>query len=201
MVDLLLATSNPGKIREMRALLRDLNLVLVTPRELGLDLKVTEDGKTYAQNAAKKAVHFARAAGLLTLADDSGLEVDALDGLPGLRSARFAPWPNATDADRRAYLLAELGDKPRPWTAQFRCVVAIALPEGQIQYAEGMCLGEIIPEERGEEGFGYDPIFLLPSLGMTMAELNMTQKNRLSHRARAIHEARPILVKMLASQC
>jgi XTP/dITP diphosphohydrolase len=200
MVDLLLATGTPGKIREMRALLSGLKLVLVTPRDLDLDLKVTEDGETYAQNAAKKAAQFARATGLLTLADDSGLEVDALGGLPGLRSARFAPWSSATDADRRAYLLARLQGKPRPWSARFRCVAALAQPGGEIQSAEGVCPGEIVPEERGSRGFGYDPIFLLPSLGLTMAELDMAQKNRLSHRARAVRAIRPTLIKMLALQ-
>lgn len=206
MSKLLLATNNRGKLVEIQALLKALNLdaSLLTPDQIGLDLRVEEDGETYAENAARKAAAFAQASGLLTLADDSGLEVDALGGLPGIRSARFAPQPGATDADRRAYLLEQLHGQLRPWTARFRCTVALMQPEstaegGKIQYAEGNCPGEIIPEERGQNGFGYDPIFLLPELGRTMAELTMEEKNRLSHRARAIRAAKPILLEFLTN--
>lgn len=206
MSKLLLATNNRGKLAEIQALLKELNLEvsLVTPAQIGLNLEVEEDGETYAENAARKAIAFAQASGLLTLADDSGLEVDALGGLPGIRSARFAPQPGATDADRRAYLLERLQGKPRPWTAHFHCTIALVQPEGsagegKIQYAEGICPGEIIPEERGQNGFGYDPVFLLPKLGRTMAELRMEEKNRLSHRARAIRAARPILIEFLTN--
>ena len=204
MSKLLLATNNHGKLIEIQALLEALNLKanLVTPDQIGLQLKVAEDGETYAENAAKKAVAFAQASGLPTLADDSGLEVDALDGQPGIHSARFAPQTGASDADRRAYLLKQLQGKPRPWTAHFHCTVALLKPDGnsgkgRLQYAEGNCFGEIIPEERGKNGFGYDPIFLLPELRLTMAELPMEQKNRLSHRARAIRAAEPILLEFL----
>jgi XTP/dITP diphosphohydrolase len=127
----------------------------------------------------------------VTLADDSGLEVDCLNGAPGLHSARYSPHPGASDADRRALLLANLRDLPRPWTARFRCTVAIATPEGGLFFADGQVRGEIIPEERGENGFGYDPIFLIPELGLTTAELTMAEKNRLSHRARAVKSALP----------
>jgi len=206
MSKLLMATNNQGKLVEIQALLKDLNLnaSLVTPEQIGLHLKVEEDGDTYAENAARKAVAFAQASGLLTLADDSGLEVDALGGLPGIRSARFAPQPGASDADRRVYLLKRLQGQPRPWTARFRCTVALCYPnaragEGKIQYAEGICPGEIIPEERGQNGFGYDPIFFLPELGRTMAELPMMEKNRISHRARAIRAAKPILFVFLTN--
>jgi XTP/dITP diphosphohydrolase len=172
-----------------------------------LNLNVMEDGKTYAENATKKAIAFAQASGLVSLADDSGLEVDALDGAPGLYSARYGPplslppfsektggaGGGLTDADRRAYLLQNLQDKPQPWTARFHATIAIAVPNGETHLAEGICEGEIIPEERGRGGFGYDPIFLLSELGKTMAELSMDEKNRLSHRARAVMNAKAIL--------
>jgi XTP/dITP diphosphohydrolase len=162
-----------------------------------LNIEVDETGQTYVQNAALKALAFAKATGMLALADDSGLEVDALGGLPGLHSARFAPQPGAQDADRRAYLLERLQGNPRPWLARFRCVIAVAREAERPRFAEGVCQGEIIPEERGQNGFGYDPIFLIPDLGKTMAELSMEEKNQLSHRARAVLAARPILVEML----
>jgi XTP/dITP diphosphohydrolase len=193
MNQLLIATNNPGKMEEMHALLVGLRAELVTPDQAGIDLHVTEDGKTYAENAGKKAVAFARLSGLISLADDSGLEVDALSGAPGLYSARYLSKPGATDADRRIYLLGNLADKPRPWLARFRAAVAIAVPHGTLQVVEGECPGQIIPDERGTGGFGYDPIFLIPELGRTMAELDMDEKNRISHRARAVMKARPIL--------
>jgi XTP/dITP diphosphohydrolase len=193
MPDLLIATNNKGKVAEIKALLVSLDLALHTPSDLGLRLEVTEDGQTYAKNATLKALAFARASGMVALGDDSGLEVDALNGQPGLHSHRFCPIPDATDADRRAYLLERLRGKPHPWTARFRATVAIATPEGAVKLATGQCEGEIIPEERGSNGFGYDPIFFIPELEYTMAELSMDEKNRLSHRARAVQNAIPIL--------
>lgn len=197
MKKLLLATNNYGKVEEMRSILTQLNLQLLTPSEIGLDLQVSEDGSTYAENATLKAVAFAKASGLISLADDSGLEVDALDGLPGVHSHRFAPWPEATDADRRNYLLKKLQGKKRPWLARFRATVALAFPDGSVEIASGECPGEIIPVERGSNGFGYDPVFLIPALGKTMAELDMQEKNRLSHRAHALKNAEAILAKMM----
>ena len=197
MPQILIATNNLGKQKEIRSLLNDLNVELLTPADLGLDLDVKEDGNTYQENAAKKASAFAKASGLIALADDTGLEVAALDDAPGLYSARFAPQPNATDSDRRFYLLEQLKRHPQPWKARFRCLVAIATPAGILEFTEGVCPGEIIPEERGCHGFGYDPIFLLPSTGQTMAELNMEQKNQLSHRALAIIAAQPVLQNLL----
>ncbi len=194
---ILIATNNKGKVDEIKALLDGLDLTLLTPADLGIALEVTEDGQTYTENAARKAAAFAQASGLIALGDDSGLEVDALGGQPGLHSHRFCPIPNATDADRRKYLLERLCDKPRPWTAHFRATVAIALPSGELKLAAGQCEGEIIPDERGSNGFGYDPIFFIPELGRTMAELEMNEKNRLSHRARAIQNAIPILEDVL----
>ncbi len=193
---LLIATNNKGKVEEIRALLNGLPVELVTPDDIGLKLDVAEDGQTYAENAEKKALAFARASGLTCLADDSGLEVEALDGAPGLHSARYMSQPDASDADRRAYLLKNLSSKPRPWNAQFRATIAIAVPGQKVQLTEGECRGEIVPEERGAGGFGYDPIFFIPEVGQTMAELGMEAKNRLSHRARAIMNARPILEKI-----
>jgi XTP/dITP diphosphohydrolase len=194
---LLLASNNPGKLREIQALLGNLAAQLIRPVEIGLHLEVVEDGSTYAENAAIKGLAFARASGLLTLADDSGLEVEALGGQPGVHSARYAPLPHATDADRRAYLLQNLQGAPRPWKAHFHCTVVVVTPDEKIHYAEGDCPGEIIPNERGHGGFGYDPIFLVPELGRTMAELTMEEKNQLSHRARAVKAAHPILEKLL----
>lgn len=201
MEKLLVASTNPGKLVEIQYLIGSLGtrLELLLPADLGLDLDVVEDGESYAENAALKARAYFQASGLLTLADDSGLEVAALDGKPGLHSARYAPQPGATDADRRAYLLKNLAGLPRPWKARFCCAVAIAAPDDSLRFSEGICPGEIIPEERGTNGFGYDPIFLLPKLGKTMAELNMAQKNQLSHRARAVHAAIPLLEEILHS--
>jgi XTP/dITP diphosphohydrolase len=196
MHNLLIATNNKWKIAEIRAILEGTGIDLIIPSELGLTLEIPEDGQTYAENASKKAAAFSKASGMIALSDDSGLEVDALAGQPGLHSHRFSPLPNATDADRRMYLLAKLKGLPRPWTAQFRATVAVALPSGEVQLAAGLCAGEIIPEERGTNGFGYDPIFIIPELGRTMAELEMDEKNRLSHRARAVMNAIPILEKI-----
>jgi len=194
---LLIATNNKGKVKEFQELLKDLGIELITPADIHLDLEVEEDGTTYAENAARKAIAFARASGLVSLADDSGLEVDALNGAPGLYSARYLPKIGASDADRRAYLLENLRDKPRPWKAHFHATIAIATSEKNVQIVEGNCYGEVIPEERGSGGFGYDPIFLFPQLGRTMAELEVDEKNRLSHRAKAVMNAIPILKKIL----
>ena len=197
MQSILIATNNKGKVDEIRALLDGLDLALLIPADLGIVLEVVEDGQTYAENAAKKAAAFANKSGMISLGDDSGLEVDVLGGEPGLHSHRFCPIPNATDADRRKYLLERLGDKPHPWNARFRATVAIALPSGEVKLATGQCEGEIIQNERGSNGFGYDPIFLIPELGHTLAEMDMKEKNRLSHRARAIQKAIPILKELL----
>lgn len=193
---LLIATNNKGKVIELQELLMGSDIEFVTPAEIGLELDVEEDGSTYAENASKKAAAFAQASGLISLADDSGLEVDALDGAPGLYSARYSPKPGAKDADRRDFLLQNLTGKPRPWKAKFHATIAIATPAGEIFLAEGNCPGEIIPEERGTSGFGYDPIFFMPELGRTMAEIGMDEKNRLSHRARGVMNALPILKKI-----
>ena len=196
MKKLLIATNNKGKVKELQDLLKDTGLELVTPADINLNLEVEEDGTTYAENASKKAVAFAHASGLISLADDSGLEVDALNGAPGLYSARYHPKPGANDADRRAYMVENLRGKPRPWMAHFHATIAIAVPEQDVHIVEGNCYGEIIPEERGTGGFGYDPIFLFPELNKTMAELEMAEKNRLSHRAKAVMNVIPFLKKI-----
>ena len=199
MKQLLIATNNKGKIKELQDLLRDTGIQPVTPAQIGIDLDVVEDGSTYAENATKKAIAFAQRSGLISLADDSGLEVDALHGAPGLYSARYGSSNGGklSDAERRAFLIQNLQDKPRPWRARFHATIAVAVPKGETLLAEGFCEGEIIPEERGSGGFGYDPIFLLSELGRTMAELSMEEKNRLSHRARAVMNAKGILEILL----
>ena len=198
MKNLLLATNNKGKLREIQALLSGFHIQLVTPGDIGLDLNVVEDGNTYAENAARKALAFAQASHFISLSDDSGLEVNVLNGAPGLHSARFSPKPGATDADRRALLLYHLSQFGRPWRARFHCTTALATPDGWVGFAEGNCPGEIVPEERGKNGFGYDPIFLVLNKNRTMAELALEEKNTLSHRAHAIRAAIPIILEKLS---
>ena len=192
----LIATTNKGKQAEMFALLEKEIYILRTPQDLLISLEVNETGSTYAENARLKATAFRKASGLPVLADDSGLEVDALDGAPGLFSARFSPKPDATDADRRAMLINKLKSISRPWKARFVCTMAFATPDGNLYYSHGICRGEIIPEERGNGGFGYDPVFLCEGTNHTMAELSMPEKNRISHRAKA---AMGILPYMLSA--
>lgn len=200
MSKLLLASNNRGKLAEYLEIYSGQTFDLVTPEMVGINLDVAETGGNYQENAVLKGLAFSKASGLPTLADDSGLEVDALDGAPGLHSARYSSKPGANDADRRRFLLQNLSGKPQPWSARFRCVIAVVEPTGEMQIVEGICPGEIISEERGENGFGYDPIFLLPETGRTMAELPMDEKNRLSHRGRAAAAALPVIVSMLKDQ-
>jgi len=197
---LLVATNNPGKRREFRLLLAELPLVLVTPAELGLDLDVEETGATFEANAVLKARAFAAAAGLPALADDSGLEVDALGGEPGLRSAR---WVGGSDADRVAALLDRLVEVPdAARSARFQAVVALAWPEGRIVLGRGVVEGRIAQAPRGQGGFGYDPVFLIEAGGhggeRTLAELPAGEKHRLSHRARAVQALLPTLRTLYA---
>ena len=200
MSTIVLASNNPGKVAELQSLLADMQGVrILTPADLGLELEVVEDGSSYAENAAKKALAFAEASGLMCLADDSGLEVEALNDAPGIYSARYAPNEEADDADRRAYLLKQLKGKAEPWKAVFRSTVCLATAEGKLHYAEGECVGRIIPNERGDGGFGYDPIFMLEGEKRTMAELESDEKNRLSHRAGAIVAMKAILESLLST--
>jgi XTP/dITP diphosphohydrolase len=186
---LLLATNNQGKIREFRSLLRGIPFELITPTDLGLQLEVEESGDSYQDNAKLKASAFSRAGHLLTLADDSGLEVDALGGEPGVLSSRYAG-QGAKDHDRVSFLLGKL--KGIDWerrTARFRCVIAISNPAGDLHYFEGRCEGVIAFDPHGNNGFGYDPIFYFPQYEKTMAELDEETKNEISHRAHAAQAA------------
>jgi XTP/dITP diphosphohydrolase len=190
---LLLGTNNQAKIREYRSLLPDLDHKLVTLSENGIQVEVEEVGDSLEENARLKATIIAAKSRLLTLADDSGLEVDALGGEPGRLSARYAG-ENASDAERIAYLLKRMNGVPQEKrTARFRCVIALATPGGKVKLCSGECPGLITFEPRGEHGFGYDPIFYLPELGKTMAELSLEQKNKISHRGRAAREAARVL--------
>ena len=193
---LLLATNNQAKVREYQSLLRDLPYQLVTLAEQGITTAVSEDGETLEENASIKAKAFAAESQLLALADDSGLEVDALGGEPGPLSARYAG-EGASDIERIDYLLARLKDVPgEERTARFRCVIAIATPDGKVELCSGECRGLITLEPRGDHGFGYDPVFYLPELGKTMAELPLPLKNRVSHRGQAARNARQVLERL-----
>ncbi len=190
---LLLATNNKGKVREYKSLLQGIPFQLVTPFNIGITTEVKETGNSFEENATLKASTLAKESGLLTMADDSGLEVDALGGEPGVLSARYAG-EKASDRDKIEYLLLRLKDIPGDkLAARFRCVIAIATPEGRVELCSGECAGFITTEPRGYNGFGYDPVFYVPELGKTMAELPPEQKNRISHRARAAQKAREVL--------
>jgi XTP/dITP diphosphohydrolase len=196
MPKLLLATSNPGKIREYRFLLNGLGYQITTLAEKGIVKTIIESGSSYEQNARLKALDYAKLSRLTALADDSGLEVDALNGEPGIKSARFAG-EFATDEDQVNLLLAKLNNVP--WekrTAGFKCVIAIASPGGRVELCYGECRGMIAFEAAGENGFGYDPIFFFPEMGKTMAELPFEIKNQISHRARASQKARQVLQQL-----
>ncbi len=197
MPKLLIATNNAGKVAEFRRLLNGCGWELVTPADLDIEIDVEETGQTYLENATIKAVAFAKASGLTALADDSGLEVDALDGRPGILSARYAG-PDLTDAERASELLKEVADvADEDRTARFRCVIAIAKNEDDVRSAEGTVEGLITKTPRGENGFGYDPVFLLPGRGLTAAELTPDEKHAVSHRGIAAMKARTLLESML----
>jgi XTP/dITP diphosphohydrolase len=193
---LLLATNNKAKVREYRSLLRALPFELVTLSEQGINTVVSEAGESLEENAELKAVAFSAESQLTALADDSGLEVDALGGEPGPVSARCAG-EGASDEERVEYLLARLEDVPwQKRSARFRCVIAIATPEGKVGFCSGECPGMITFEPRGEEGFGYDPIFYLPVLNKTMAELSLEVKNTVSHRGEAARKVPSVLARL-----
>ncbi len=196
MAKLLLATNNKGKVREYQHLLQGIPFEVVTLAQEGINDAIEESGKSLEENAVLKAEYYASRSGLLTLADDSGLEVDTLNGEPGARSARYAG-ENATDEQRVDYLLGKLRDVP--WekrTARFRCVIALAMLESKTRLYSGECHGYVTLEPRGENGFGYDPIFYFPELGKTMAELPLDIKNKVSHRSRAARKARLALKRL-----
>ena len=193
MPKLLLATKNRAKAQEYLLLLEGLPLELTNLAEQGIEVVVSETGKTLEQNATLKAQAYASLSNLLTLADDSGLEVDALGGEPGILSARYAG-ADASDEDRIEQLLKRLDGVP--WEkrkARFRCVIAIAAPGGKVELCHGECQGVIALSPKGKNGFGYDPIFYLPEQGKTMAELSIEEKNEVSHRGEAAMRARQVL--------
>jgi len=197
---LLLATNNQGKAREYRHLLRDLPCEIVTLAEQGINTSVAETGHSLEDNARLKAVVLAEESHLLALADDSGLEVDVLGGEPGALSARYAG-EDASDRERVSYLLARL--KGVPWekrSARFRCVIALAMPDGEVEFCCGECHGFITFEPRGEHGFGYDPVFYLPELGKTMAELPLEIKSQVSHRGQAARQVYQKLGRLTGSK-
>ncbi|HEX4446754.1 MAG TPA: RdgB/HAM1 family non-canonical purine NTP pyrophosphatase [Polyangiaceae bacterium] len=214
---LVVATGNRGKLEELRALLAGLPLRVLGVSEVLRDPpRVVEDGATFVENAVKKAREVARATLMWTLADDSGLEVDALGGRPGVRSARFAH-ERATDAENNAALLAELGALSDPvsgelpgelagedgFRARFRCVLALVDPftgNGEPRTVEGVCEGTVTRAPRGSGGFGYDPLFVVAGTDRTMAELSEQEKNRLSHRAKAFMALQPVLTSILEAR-
>jgi len=197
-ITLVIATSNRGKFNEIAALLEGVDVLIVPLDRVGPVEVPPESGDSFQENARLKAVAVAKATGCLTLADDSGLEVDALGGQPGVFSARFGG-AGKTDAERNALLLSRLrGVKPERRTARFRCAVALADPSGSIRVTEGTCEGQIAIAPCGGWGFGYDPIFEIPDLGQTLAEVAPDVKNRVSHRAQAVRRMRSILETLLS---
>jgi len=197
LMDLIIATSNLNKLKEFKALLTDYRVTLLSLKDFPHVPEIEEDGKTFRENALKKATLVARATGKLTIADDSGIEVEALGGRPGVYSARFAG-PCAGDAENNAKLLEELkGVAPDKRGACFKCVLCIVTPQGETACVEGECRGVIIGSLRGHHGFGYDPLFLVPEYNKTFSEMPPEQKNRISHRSRALRKLLDILPRYL----
>jgi len=197
---IVIATANPGKLREILAVMGDLPVAWVSLCDLPAVDEPVEDGTTFAANARLKARYYARVTGLWSLADDSGLEVDALGGDPGVRSARYAGEP-CDDAANNAKMIGELTGVPaEKRTARFRCAIALAGPDDVLAEAEGKIEGVIVDAPRGENGFGYDPHFLVPSLGKTTAQIAPEHKNEISHRGNALRAIRPAVERCLAGK-
>lgn len=197
MMKLVLATRNEGKVEELRSLLASTGIEVVSLSSYPQEPEVVEDGATFYENAVKKAREIAAAVGEITLADDSGLEVDYLNGAPGVLSARFAG-AGHNDAENNKKLLQLMDGVPEPErTARFKCVIAVATPTGKVATSQGTCEGIITSASRGDMGFGYDPIFLVPGYNKTFAELAGEQKNAISHRGRALARVRSILAELL----
>ena len=196
-MEIVLATTNPNKLREFRAMLQDIDIEVVSLDSFSNCPEIIEDGESFAENALKKARTIAQHTGCMTLADDSGLEVDFLGGMPGIYSARYAG-EKADDRKNNEKLLKKLKDVPTGKRgARFKCVIAAVAPDGAKQVVEGAYPGIIIPEPRGSNGFGYDPIFLDEQTGLTYAEMDPEYKNRISHRSQAIRELKKILPRFL----
>jgi XTP/dITP diphosphohydrolase len=188
---LLIATTNPGKVKEFQTLLSGLNLELVGLNDIGLTTEVEETGMTFAENAELKARAYAKTSGLLTLADDSGIEVEAMGGRPGVYSARYA----SSNEERIQKMLAEIKDVPdENRSARFQCAITLAWPDGRFETVSGTCEGFVAHEPHGNGGFGFDPIFYFPEYGQTMAELPIEVKNQISHRGKAAMKAKKILL-------
>ncbi len=196
---LVLATRNQGKVRELERLLQDFDIEVLSMNEVKEVPEIIEDGNTFFENAMKKAKTVAEATGLMALADDSGLEVDALNGAPGVLSARFSG-PNATDERNNQKLLDSLKDVPaQRRTARFKCVMVLYHPSGKWLSTEGSCEGQIVTKPAGTKGFGYDPVFFVPEMGKTMAELDIEVKNQISHRGKALQALRDKMPEFLES--
>jgi len=197
MIKLLIATNNPGKLREYQEILTDLPVELVSPADAGLTLDPEETGSTFEENAIIKAQEFAQVSGLLTLADDSGLEIDALNGEPGVYSARYGNTAKQDHEGRYRLVLEKLANTPSEQrTARFKCVVALVAGEKVVGTADGAVEGVITLAPKGEGGFGYDPVFFVPEFERTMAELTSDEKNSISHRSRAVHAAMPMIEQL-----
>lgn len=201
MIELVIATRNKHKIKEIKKLLEGMPIEVISLLDGNWDIpEVVEDGSSFKENATKKAQAVCKATGKYTLADDSGLEVDALGGQPGIYSARFSG-ENASDRDNNVKLLTMIKDIPADRRgAQFRCAAAIASPDGKIDVVEGICRGEIGLTEEGGQGFGYDPIFIPVGYNMTFAELSMDVKNKISHRGRALEKAKLFLERLISAE-
>ncbi len=195
---LLIATNNAHKIEEFKEIFADLPLEITFPRELGLEMEPEETGTTFEENAIIKATAFAQVTGLLTIADDSGLEVDALGGEPGVYSARYGDTPKEAHRERYELVLKKLAGVPDDRrTARFRCALAIVLPEMVVDVVHGAVEGRITHAPAGDGGFGYDPIFRVPAFSKTLAQVSSAEKHRISHRGRAARAAIPILKKLV----
>jgi len=198
---ILVATHNKGKLREFAHLLDNLAIDWLTLDDAGIAIDIPETGATFEDNARLKASGYAAMSGMVTLADDSGLEVDALNGDPGVYSARYGLPEAKTSEDRYNLLLRNLEAVPdHKRTARFRCVIALAVPDADMIVASGACEGVIIHQPRGANGFGYDPVFFMPEQGKTMAELDPALKNQISHRAVAVRAIRPMLEDIVRSK-
>jgi XTP/dITP diphosphohydrolase len=192
-MDILIATSNQNKLKELKALLKDYAVTILSLKDFPRVPAIVEDGESFYENALKKATTAARHFGKLTIADDSGIEIDALGGRPGVYSSRFAG-EDATDEENNDKLLRELKDVPPVKRgACFKCVLVVATPEGKTDFVEGECRGVIIDEFKGNYGFGYDPLFLVPEYNKTFSEISPEEKNKISHRSKALQK----LLKLL----
>lgn len=195
-MELLIATNNKGKVREIKEILKGLDMEVFSLADKGIDVDVVEDGTTFEENSMKKASEIFKIANCITVADDSGLEVDALDGAPGVYSARYAG-EGATDEEKYTKLLNELKDVPdEKRTARFVSVVAVILPDGTKTTLRGECEGIITKEPCGNGGFGYDPVFFVPELNKTFSEVTLEEKNQISHRGKAFKKLREYLEKI-----